>query len=213
MKSETKIGMKNILKQINAVDIISIAFRVLAVMLVLHSGVSQSSAVSYMIWDMIFGIVAYETYTTYKINKTFIFIIFSIILYTTIVIWMVLTGSGEIIFSRINVTMLFISLLGLLIRSYVRKNYSNATMILIAVQLCSGTIGTIVYCVAIIHHPQNYNIFIVCNWICIIAAYVLVTYNGIKHGERAPTIIFNMYGIVVAILYGGFILHYSIGWF
>jgi hypothetical protein len=199
--------------KLNSMDIVSMILRVVAVSFIFGSDASQSSAIAYLIWDIMFMIVAYETHASYGINKTFIFVMFSIVLYSAILVWMIVTGSGEIIFSKINVIMLCISLFGFAVRSYVRKNYKHATMILIGIQKASATLGSIIYCVAVMRHPENYTIYIVYNWIFIIMAYSLVIYNGVKHGEKLPMIVFNLYGILVAIIYAGFILYYSIGWF
>jgi len=193
----------------NSADIISIILRFAALVILIWWNQSQTTVVSYIIRTLIFGIVSFETYQSYKVTKSFIFTTFSFLSYWAIAWRMMYTGTVEYAFSLLNIVMLAISAIGLILRSYIKANSLYGTDIMIIIQLLAMLVWSIVYCVSIVQHPNDFSTIVIWHRVLTGLAWFIVTINALYNHEKLWNLIFNIYGFLVAIIYISFIIFYT----
>lgn len=184
------------------IDISIIAINFLAFLLQIWMPEGQSSIMAFVIFSVILGVLSFETYSTYWVNKSLMDIWSKFIFQILIVIVLWFKGWWIFLLNKVQLFMLVISIWWLLIRWFVKhKNIDNKMYILLWIQNLAITFGTISYCLSVYHNPSNFWYLSIIYRLLHELVYIVTMLGTFTKKESLPNYMFQWYGMLRCLIH------------
>jgi hypothetical protein len=162
----------------------------------------QSSIMAFVIFSVILGVLFFETYSTYWVNKSLIDIWSKFIFQILIVIVLLFKGWWVFLLNKLQLVMLLVSILWLAIRWFIKYKHLDKKMyILFWIQNLAITFGTISYCISVYNNPSNFGYYSIIYWLLHELVYIVTIYGTFTKKESLPNYMFQWYWMLRCLIH------------